>query len=255
MSAAGRLRSGELRIGEKINGYTVMSRIGRGRYGVCFLARDEHGGKAVIKLFKPRMRKKNRAYEHHEAVVLSGLSHPAIPGFMGIVNDGRRYGFVLEYKEGRSLESWLFSEGKGFSDAEMYDIGVQLFEILVYLRTRSVVHADISIANVLYDGYRVSLIDFGLARYEDGTDMRFDLDDARAADVLLYLIYSCHGKMKGNRPWYEELPLSPEQKDFLTGMLEVDKKCGRAFTHAEHVEHARENARRFRELWMPASAG
>ena len=78
----------------------------------------------------------------------------------------------------------MFDEKKSFSEAEIRDIGTQLFRILEYLESRSVIHGDISISNILYDGEVIALIDFGLARYEGTRGMSFSLDLARTADVL-----------------------------------------------------------------------
>lgn len=202
----------------KIGDYTVASRIGRGRYGVCFLACDKQGRKVVLKRFRRRMWKKNRADNHHEAVVLSGLCHPGVPEMLGVINARQGYYFVLEYKEGSTLKKWLFEDKKAFSAQEVYRIGTQLFEILEYIHSRNVAHGDISIANVVDDGQNVSLIDFGLARHTGGDRQHFRLDYARAADVLIYLLYSGYSG-KGRRPWHEELPLTPPQRDFLRGLM------------------------------------
>lgn len=209
----------------KIAEYTVAARIGRGRYGVCFLAHDLRGRKVVLKRFRRRMWRKNRANNHHEAVVLSGLCHPGVPELLGVVNEHRGYYFVLEYMEGKTLEDWLFDKKKIFSADEIYRIGTQLYDILEYLHSHSVVHGDISIANVVDDGGQVSLIDFGLARYAGGDPEDFRLDHARTANVLIYLLYSGYSG-KGDRPWYEELPLTGEQRKFLLGLMKPEETEG-----------------------------
>lgn len=169
------------------------------------------------------MLRKNKEANHYEAVILSGLKHPAIPELLGVVNNRQGYYYVLEYKEGFTLEQWLFTKKKVFNSEEIYRIGSQLFEVLEYLHSRNVVHGDISAANVTDDGKRISLLDFGLARYADGRNIRFSLDYARAANLLLYLLYSGY-EGKGDQPWHEELPLSGEQKEFLKKLLEPEEK-------------------------------
>ncbi len=203
----------------KIGEYTVASRIGSGRYGVCFLAHGPTGKTVVLKRFRPRMLRKNQQQNHYEAVILSGLSHPAVLELLGVINCRQGYYYVLEYKEGASLEEWLFKRRKVFSPEEIYRIGSQLFDILKYLHGRNVVHGDVSAANLLYDGEKISLLDFGLARYADGRNIRFSIDYARTANVLIYLLYSGYSG-KGDRPWHEELPLSEVQRGFLRRMME-----------------------------------
>lgn len=209
----------------RIGGYTVVSRIGGGRYGVCFLARDSLGQEVVLKRFRKRMWKKNKHANHHEAVILSNLSHPAVPELLGVLNENRGYYFVLEYLEGKTLKDWLFMEKRVFSKGEIFRIGSQLLGILLYLHGRNVVHGDLSVANVVDDGSRAALIDFGLARYSDGKDVRFGLDYARFANVLLYLLYSGYTG-DGKQPWHEALPLSEPQKDYLQNMLKPTEVFG-----------------------------
>lgn len=209
--------------GKKIGDYTVASCIGKGRYGVCFLARDPNGTEVVLKRFRPRMWEKNKNANHYEAVILSGLRHPAVPELLGVVNARQGYYFVLEYKDGLTLEQWLFRKKKIFAPGEIYRIGSQMFEVMEYLHSRNVVHGDISAANITHNGKRIALLDFGLARYADGVNIRFSLDYARTANVLLYLLYSGY-EGKGDRPWHEELPLLREQKEFLEKLLEPEEQ-------------------------------
>ena len=95
--------------------------------------------------------------------------------------------------------------------------------MLEYLHGRNVVHGDISPANVTDDGEKISLLDFGLARYADGKTVRFSLDYARVANVILYLLYSGY-EGKGDRPWYEELPLTDGQKEYLKKLLDPEEQ-------------------------------
>lgn len=208
---------------KKIGDYTVASCIGKGRYGVCFLAFDPDGNKVILKRFRPHMWRKNRHANHYEAVILSGLKHPAIPELLGVINNRKGYYFVLEYKEGLTLEQWLFEKKKVFTPAEIYRTGSQIFEVLEYLHGRNVVHGDISPANVTDDGEKISLLDFGLARYADVKAVRFSLDYARVANVILYLLYSGY-EGKGDRPWYEELPLTDGQKEYLKKLLDPEEQ-------------------------------
>ena len=141
------------------------------------------------------------------------------------MNERRGYYFVLEYMEGKTLEDWLFDEKKTFSADEVYRIGTQLYDILEYLHSRNVAHGDISIANVVDDGGQVSLIDFGLARHVGDGSEDFRLDHARTANVLIYLLYSGYSE-KGDRPWYEELTLTGEQRKFLLEVMRPEETEG-----------------------------
>ena len=202
----------------QVREYTVISKIGGGRYGVCYLAQDQTGRDVVLKRFRPRMLRKNLRNNYHEAVILSNLQHGAIPELLGVVNNRQGYFFILEYKPGDSLERQLFQQDRKFLDADIFRIGSQILDILLYLHHHGVVHRDISIANVLDDGKQVSLIDFGLARYMDGGRIDPALDYSCFGNLLLYLLYSTyHGKEKG--AWYRVLPLSQDKKYYLMRLM------------------------------------
>ena len=130
------------------------------------------------------------------------------------------YFFVLEYKKGYTLEQLLFKQHHKVSTREFFCIGSQLAGILAYIHSRSVVHGDLRLSNVLYDGRSVSLIDFGLSRYEGTEGLKFDLDYACFGNILLYLLYSNYPK-KGKSAWYDELPLTRAQKEYLMRLLRL----------------------------------
>lgn len=210
-----------IRFKRKIEDYTVMSKLGRGRYGVCYLAQDIHNCPKVLKRFYPRRWKKNRKKNHFEAVILSSVQHPAIPQFLGVINNRKGYFFVLEYKPGATLENLLFHQRKQFSHDDIYRIGSQLLNILSFLHSQNIVHRDVSITNVMDDGSQISLIDFGLARFADGDRIRFDMDYSCFGNLLLYLLYSGF-QGKSRRPWYLELPLSANQKEYLKKLMGLE---------------------------------
>lgn len=194
--------------------YRILSRIGAGRYGVCYLARDDSGRTVVLKRFRSCIHGRKRPPNADEAVILSSLEHECLPELLGVLNTRKGYFFILEYMEGASLEKLLFRRRKRFGDAEIFRIGSQLLTLLVYLHKRHIVHRDISIANVLDNGEQVFLIDFGLAQFSDD----FTLDWESFGNLLLYLLYSSYeGKTGG--AWYEELTLSPEKTTCLKRLL------------------------------------
>ncbi len=198
-----------------IPGYTVLSRLGGGRYGVCYLAQRAGGTQVVLK----RFRQKGDPVADHgaEAVLLSQLCHPAIPALLGICHTAAHYCFVLEYMPGRSLEDLLFRVGHAFSDQQIFRVIDQLLSALTYLHRQGVVHGDLRISNLLYDGARLSLLDFGLSRPAfSARDLAYDFPFV--GEVLLYLLYSRYtGPKQGT--WMTQLSLSAAQRRFLCRLL------------------------------------
>ncbi len=230
---------------KQIGKYRIVQRIGEGRYGVCFLAEDEEGRRLILKKLKPRFFKWSKDSDTLEIKILSRLCHPGIPKLLGIVNEKDFYGLVLELKYGDTLETMLFKHKRRFSNFEIFNIGQQLIEIVKYLHEKGIVHRDIRIPNVLFNEDMVSLIDFGLAGWEDQRYYVWDIDFAFLGDLLLYLLYSTHKKESyKNRPWYEELPLTLAQRIFLKRLLKL----------AEPYRNINDIAADFREAFAEKNA-
>jgi serine/threonine-protein kinase len=207
--------------GRQLGPYTIERAIGEGRYGLCFLARSDQGNKVVIKKAKHAGFYKRDMYE---ATILSHLKDKRIPEFLGVVNEKRFYGVVLEFKQGCTVKDMLFKHNHQFTDEEVFNIGLRLIRIVGYLHENGVVHRDIRIPNVLVNEGEVSLIDFGLARWADNNLNLYDLDFSYLGDFLLYIIYSTYHKkmMSKALPWYKELSLTHEKKLFLKKLLRLE---------------------------------
>ncbi len=209
--------------GKPIGDYIIIQGIGEGRYGVCFLAEID-GERVVLKRFKPHPFQRNSEKNFYETQILSQLCHPGIPKLLAVINERDFYGLVLEKKDGAPIETMLFKQRHVFTGHEIFNIGRQLIEIIQYLHTQGIVHRDIRIPNVLIDGDTVSLVDFGLARWEDDKRYTRDIDFSYLGDLLLYLLYSSYRKTKRkSRPWYEELSLTSQQQLFLKRLLKLEK--------------------------------
>lgn len=211
--------------GRQYGEYTIIKSIAEGRYGMCFLAHSISGTQVIIKKFKPSILKKNADKNYYEAVILSKLNHSAIPELLGVINEKGFYGFVLELKQGTTVKDMLFKQNHIFSNKEVYLIGNQLINALKHLQQNGIVHRDISTQNVLVSDTSVSLLDFGLARYEDSQRYTRDIDYFCFGDLLLYLLYSSFKKTNILlRPWYNELPIDPAKKLFLKRLLKIEKQ-------------------------------
>lgn len=225
--------------GRFIGGYRIIRRIGEGRYGVCFLA-EKDGEKVILKKVKPRISNRNQAKTLLESQILSELCHPGVPKLLGVVDVNGFYGLVLEQKYGDTIETLLFKQKRSFTHREIMMIGNQLISIIQYLHEKGIVHRDIRVPNVLMDGDRISLVDFGLARWMDHKCYTCDIDFSYFGDFLLYLLYSTYQTIKfKNRPWYEELPLALPQQVLLKRLLKL----------AEPYQNIEEIARDFQKAF------
>ncbi len=212
-------------IGRSFGGYKITGFAGEGRYGSCYSAVSDNGSNVIIKRFKPGIFAKNGGRNEYEAVILSQLNDDRFPELLGVINQEGFYAFVLEQKPGCTIEELLFKEKRKLSGTEFYSFGMQLIRIVKHLHGQGIVHRDIRIPNIIVDSSgRLSLVDFGLARFADDGDCRYCQDYSYMGDVLLYLLYSSFQIEKGKRsmPWYIELPLPESQMLLLKRLMGLE---------------------------------
>lgn len=219
--------------GRKIGDYTVKKVTGEGRYGICYLVSDERQ-LYILKQLKRSMLKKSKLKVIFEQEILSSLNHRSVPRFVRKIEDRDLCGYLLEYKDGKSFEDLIYSEGRVFPVHEIHNIGMQLISILKYLHQQGVVHRDIRVPNVLYSDQQISLLDFGLARWIDNSRYLPDVDFAYLGDFLLHLHYTSYEtRVKKKKPWHEELNLSEDERIFLKRLLGIERK----YNDINEVEH------------------
>ncbi|MFR3272492.1 MAG: protein kinase family protein [Slackia sp.] len=212
-----------------------------GRYGTPFLGVSRvDGTEVVIKKIDRAESASVREAVWAECAALSLLDHRGIARWLGIVN-GRIatcgshvraflprhaafYGIVQSRCPGTSLHR-LLREGRVFSMDDIASIGASLIEMASHCASRGVIHGDIRPANVLLDERgRVSLVDFGLARFFDrslaeSAAFAYAADDVDGiVETLLFLLYSDCARVRAGgrgRPWFEELVINERQRSFL----------------------------------------
>lgn len=210
-------------IGREFDGYILEELLGQGRFASCFRARGPMGT-VVMKLVKPKSGRMDAQAIWTECKALQACHHPAIPQWLGIVNTDRSrntlssksprtrkpYFIVEQLMPGASLAFWLQKAGHVFETEEIVHIADRLCDVLLHLEQQGIVHGDLRPANVLYDGERISLIDFGLA-LEAQDPACHSIDRDGLASVVLFLLYSDGTRIIPNvdATWREELRLPP----------------------------------------------
>jgi serine/threonine protein kinase len=154
--------------------YVILKLLGRGGFGVTFLARDcKLPGRplCVIKQLCPKVKDpaaldKARHRFKQEAKTLSRLgSHAQIPHLLDYFEISSEFYLIQEYVPGLTLSQELRRSGP-FPEAKVKAFLLEILPLLQYVHDRRVIHRDIKPANILrcqVDG-RLVLIDFGAVK-------------------------------------------------------------------------------------------
>jgi serine/threonine protein kinase len=163
--------------------YRIARVLGRGGFGITYLAHETEGGKAVtikelfldgsgrhLKQVIPPMQNGATGFREarerflNEAGLLSKFDHPGISKVLTVFEENKTAYMAIEYLEGQTLEALLLQNGTVPINQVMV-IASSLCEVLALIHDANLLHRDIKPANImLTDDQRVVLIDFGSAR-------------------------------------------------------------------------------------------
>ncbi|WP_053366846.1 serine/threonine protein kinase [Bacillus sp. FJAT-27245] len=222
--------------------YRIEALLGSGGYGHSYLAFDMAEGRPVVlktlRLHK-RLSVRGRESFRTEQFMLQQTSHPALPDYYRSGTHEEIPFFVMEYKQGKTVEQLVFQEGNSYTEKEAFGIADKLLRILDYLHSIHIIHRDIRLPNILMHGDEVYLIDLGLARKAEksngkfpGSHNRLRKAKNRQSDFyglghfLLFLLYSSYTPAEGQaeRSWEEELQISRGAKTILKRLLLIESE-------------------------------
>jgi non-specific serine/threonine protein kinase/serine/threonine-protein kinase len=162
---------GELKPGDSIGDYKILSLIGEGGMGEVYLADDlKLGRKIALKLLKLGLGTSNivRRFQQEERI-LAGLVHPNIARLYGgsITPNGLPY-FVMEYIDGARLDDYCREHKLSIFDR--LALFRKICAAVAYAHQRLIIHRDLKPANirVAREG-EPKLLDFGIAKLIDPT--------------------------------------------------------------------------------------
>lgn len=160
-----------LGIGSVVDGkYKILSEIGHGGMSVVYLAINERANKtwAIKDVRKDGTADFSTVHQGlvAETEMLKKLNHPHLPSIIDVIDREDSFLIVMDYIEGKSLES-LLKHGGAQDPNRVIEWAKQLCDVLGYLHSRTppIIYRDMKPANVMLkpDG-NVMLIDFGTAR-------------------------------------------------------------------------------------------
>jgi tetratricopeptide (TPR) repeat protein len=156
--------------------YTVVEFLGRGAMGAVYKVRDgDLDEQVALKLLHPELGA-DADYQQRlraEVRIARRVSHPNVCRVHDLGQDGGRLFVTMELIRGRSLRAELGGLRTQATSkvAVMVDVIVQIASALAAAHRAGVLHRDIKPDNVVLEGSRAVLTDFGVA------SMVFDRDD------------------------------------------------------------------------------
>lgn len=151
---------------EKIGPYRVYERLGVGGMGEVFKAYDDRLDRWVaIKRIRPDREdaEDNRERFKREARATARLNHPAIVHLYGIFQEGDSDCIVMEYVEGRTLDS-ILAEGP-LDPLRVASLGHEIASGLAEAHANGILHRDLKAENIIITPRgRAKILDFGLAK-------------------------------------------------------------------------------------------
>lgn len=152
--------------------YQIVQQIGRGGFGVIFLARDLAAPQpswCVIKQLcpistAPYLVKLAGELFRQEAKTLERLGdHPQIPQLLDYFETQQGCFLVQNYIHGLTLKQEVKLRGP-FSEAEVKQVLRDMLQVLRYVHSQQVIHRDIKPSNVIrrHPNQQLVLIDFGV---------------------------------------------------------------------------------------------
>jgi serine/threonine protein kinase len=156
------------------NRYLIRSRLGRGSFGITFLAHNIYlPGEAlcVVKKLEPRLKDPRlleiaRKQFELEALSLSRLgSHAQIPALIDYFKIDSDLYIVEEYIPGIVLTQIVNKQQK-FTEAEIEKFLTQMLQLLEYIHSHHLIHRDIKPQNIILcqTDLRFVLVDFGAVK-------------------------------------------------------------------------------------------
>ena len=151
----------------KIGRYRIVDELGRGAMGIVYKAEDPNLDRLVAlkTIILPDDEEEHGEYRKRfflEAKAAGKLNHPnVVTTFDCGEHEGMAY-LAMELLEGIDLRTRMMKQG--VTALEAVEFARQVAEGLAYAHERGVVHRDIKPGNIMLNGGKAKIMDFGLAR-------------------------------------------------------------------------------------------
>ncbi|MBA4187887.1 MAG: hypothetical protein C0467_07700 [Planctomycetaceae bacterium] len=170
-----------------IPGYEVVAELARGGMGVVFTAQDVSLDREVaIKTLLPELATRSdlAAQFDREARITARLQHPGVPPVhaLGSLTDGRPF-LVMKLIRGRTLHEEIEACDRDTDLPRLIGVFEQICQTVGYAHSLGIIHRDLKPLNVMVGAFgEVQVMDWGLAKEVESTDLRNYAEDEPATD-------------------------------------------------------------------------
>jgi serine/threonine protein kinase len=169
--------------GTKLGSYEILAPLGAGGMGEVYRARDSKLKREVAIKVLPEAFSKDAsrvARFAREAEVLAALNHPHIAAIYDFAHFGKTQCLILEYIEGETVGERLARGPMPLG--EVLVIARQVAQALEAAHEKGITHRDLKPANIkLTTDVAAKVLDFGLAKVQEGNDSSADLVNSPTA--------------------------------------------------------------------------
>ncbi|MBX3298145.1 MAG: protein kinase [Acidobacteria bacterium] len=153
-------------IGNQINQYKILEKIGSGGQGTVYKALDTKLNRtAVIKILPPELTQKTANFKRfeREAQLCSQLDHPNICTIYDFNEADGVYYIAMQFVDGKNVRQLV--NGRPLELRSALSIAIQVADALAYAHSKNIIHRDIKAGNVMVtDSGQAKILDFGLAK-------------------------------------------------------------------------------------------
>lgn len=170
-------------LGKRVGRFRLVAELGRGAMGRVFRAEDTLLHRQVaLKVLPKFVRRGNRTIAAErlisEARAAASLDHPNIVSIYEVNESGGMYYVAMELLEGGSLKDIVRAAGP-MDSARACLMCADAADGLAQAHSLGIVHRDVKPANLMLTrGGRCKVVDFGLARLDDASDLSFSLPES-----------------------------------------------------------------------------
>ncbi len=164
----------------RVSRYELIREIGRGGYGIVYLATDTVLEREVaIKIARPEVVADPMGIERfrQEARAAATLEHPGIVPVFDCGNDRELHFYVMPFLDCDNLSTWIAKQTQPVDEHVAALIASDIAEAIHFGHSNGIIHRDLKPQNILLkpdpshrNGFRPMILDFGLCGLVDATN-------------------------------------------------------------------------------------